>query len=164
MREEILLNNVKAISEKYEFLRRETGGDFNIFEIANISTKEVAICRVLHDLLSPNGSHHQGDKYLKLFVANVLKLDDYAENGLANAKVYREYMTTAGRRIDLVIKTETPSRFIPIEVKIYADEQEKQCKKVLQCYTTEKTPILRRLRRNTNGVTEVIQVKHKGVD
>ena len=127
MREEILLNNVKAISEKYEFLRRETGGDFNIFEIANISTKEVAICRVLHDLLSPNGSHHQGDKYLKLFVANVLKLDDYAENGLANAKVYREYMTTAGRRIDLVIKTETPSRFIPIEVKIYADEQEKQC-------------------------------------
>ena len=34
---------------------------------------------------------------------------------------------------------------------------------MLQCYTTEKTPILRRLRRNTNGVTEVIQVEHKGV-
>ena len=71
MQEEILLNNVRAIAEKYEFLRKETGGDFNIFEIANISAKEVAICRVLYDLLSPTGSQHQGDKYLEVFADNV---------------------------------------------------------------------------------------------
>lgn len=125
MQEEILLNNVKAIAEKYEFLRKETGGDFNIFEIANIATREVTICRVLYDLLSPNGSHHQGDRYLRLFVENVLRLENCAENEWDKAKVYREYLIPSGRRIDLVIKTEL--RFIPIEVKIYADEQEKQC-------------------------------------
>lgn len=127
MQEEILLNNVKAIAEKYEFLRKETGGDFNIFEIANISAKEVTICRVLYDLLSPNGSHHQGDKYLRLFVENVLRLENCTETEWAKAKVYREYLLPSGRRIDLVIETEKPSRFIPIEVKIYAEEQEKQC-------------------------------------
>lgn len=127
MQEEILLNNVRAIAEKYEFLRKETGGDFNIFEIANISAKEVAICRVLYDLLSPTGSHHQGDKYLKLFVENVLRLENRAETEWGKAKVYREYLLPSGRRIDLVIETEQPSIFIPIEVKIYAKEQEKQC-------------------------------------
>ena len=127
MQEEILLNNVRAIAEKYEFLRKETGGDFNIFEIANISAKEVTICRVLYDLLSPNGSHHQGDKYLRLFVENVLRLENCTETEWAKAKVYREYLLPSGRRIDLVIETEKPSRFIPIEVKIYAEEQEKQC-------------------------------------
>ena len=125
MQEEILLNNVRAIAEKYEFLRKETGCDFNIFEIANIATREVTICRVLYDLLSPNGSHHQGDRYLRLFVENVLRLENCAENEWDKAKVYREYLIPSGRRIDLVIKTEL--RFIPIEVKIYADEQEKQC-------------------------------------
>ena len=127
MQEEILLNNVRAIAEKYEFLRKETGGDFNIFEIANISAKEVAICRVLYDLLSPTGSHHQGDKYLELFAENVLRLENCADTEWGKAKVYREYLLPSGRRIDLVIETEQPSRFIPIEVKIYADEQEKQC-------------------------------------
>lgn len=127
MQEEILLNNVRAIAEKYEFLRKETGGDFNIFEIANISAKEVAICRVLYDFLSPIGSHHQGDKYLKLFAENVLRLENCADTEWGKAKVYREYLLPSGRRIDLVIETEQPSRFIPIEVKIYADEQEKQC-------------------------------------
>lgn len=127
MQEEILLNKVKAITEKYEFLRKETGGDFNIFEIANISAKEVTICRVLYDLLSPNGSHHQGDKYLRLFVENVLRLENCTETEWDKAKVYREYLTLADRRIDLVIETEQPSIFIPIEVKIYAKEQEKQC-------------------------------------
>ena len=125
MQEEILLNNVRAIAEKYEFLRKETGCDFNIFEIANIATREVTICRVLYDLLSPNGSHHQGDRYLRLFVENVLRLENCAENEWDKAKVYQEYLIPSGRRIDLVIKTEL--RFIPIEVKIYADEQEKQC-------------------------------------
>ena len=87
MQEEILLNNVRAIAEKYEFLRKETGGDFNIFEIANISAKEVAICRVLYDFLSPIGSHHQGDKYLKLFAENVLRLENCADTEWGKAKV-----------------------------------------------------------------------------
>lgn len=41
MQEEILLNNVRAIAEKYEFLRKETGCDFNIFEIVNIMVPKI---------------------------------------------------------------------------------------------------------------------------
>ena len=41
-----LLDRVGSILEKYDTIARETGGSFNIFEIADISTKETAICRV----------------------------------------------------------------------------------------------------------------------
>ena len=44
---------------------------------------------------------------------------------LKTAKVYREYQIDDSRRIDFAIKTS--EKFIPIEVKIYASEQQNQC-------------------------------------
>ena len=74
-----LLNEVKKISDKYENKKlqlletaKKTGCDFNIFEIIGISTKEVYICRLLAELLDPNGSHCQGSKYLDLFCKRFL--------------------------------------------------------------------------------------------
>jgi hypothetical protein len=131
MQIEELLNEVAVISKKYDLLYQKTGGCFNIFEIADISVSETTICRVLYELLSPEGSHYQGDTYLKLFVRNVLepaqteRAEKISDGELRTAKVYREYLTRNNRRIDLVIKTD--KRFIPIEVKIYAGEQRKQC-------------------------------------
>lgn len=119
-----LLKEIQAISKKYELINQKTGGYFNIFEITNISTDEIAICRVLYELLSPNGSHYQGNIYLKLFIKNVLQLN-LTDQELLTAKVHREYIIDYGRRIDIVI--ETDQRFIPIEVKIYAKDQENQC-------------------------------------
>lgn len=121
---EMLLNEIKLISDKYDLINQKTGGYFNIFEIANIGTNEVIICRVLHEILSPNGSHYQGNLYLKSFIKQVLKLD-ISDDEISTANVFREYVIDNSRRIDLVIKTK--SRFIPIEVKIYAGEQKKQC-------------------------------------
>ena len=121
---ENLLDKIKAISKKYELINQKTGGYFNIFEITNISTDEVAICRVLYELLSPSGSHYQGNIYLKLFIENVLKLN-LTDKELLTAKVHREYVIDYGRRIDIVI--ETVDKLIPIEVKIYAEDQENQC-------------------------------------
>ena len=120
----LLLKDISAISEKYDLIYQKTGGYFNIFEITNVSTDEVIICRLLHDLLNPNGSHKQGNIYLKLFVQSVLQLT-IAEEEYTKAVVYREFLVDANRRIDLVIQT--PSHFIPIEVKIFAVDQPNQC-------------------------------------
>ena len=121
---EMLLNEVKLIGDKYDLINKKTGGYFNIFEITNINTDEVAICRFLKEILSPKGSHHQGILYLRSFIKDVLNLN-ITDDELLNAHVFREYHTSKNRRIDLVIKTE--NYFIPIEVKIYAGEQQNQC-------------------------------------
>lgn len=121
---QIMLMKISEISKKYEQLNKDNGRYFNIFDIVNKATDEVTICRVLAELLSPIGSHHQCDTYLKLFFASVLHLP-ITDTELKTAKVYREYSIDDSRRIDLVI--ETQNRFIPIEVKIYAGEQENQC-------------------------------------
>lgn len=119
-----LLFEISAISKKYKQLNEKTGGYFNIFDIANIESDEITVCRVISELISPKGSHYQGDIYLKLFFDTVLKLDVDADE-MKTAKVYREYVITKNRRVDIVI--ETIYRTIPIEVKIYASDQVNQC-------------------------------------
>ena len=120
----LLLSEVSQISKKYELINQKTGGFFNIFDIANIASDEVCICRVIYELINPKGSHYQGDTYLRLFIENVLnmKLSDY---DYKNIIVHREKVIKDGRRVDLVI--ETKDKIIPIEVKIYAGDQHKQC-------------------------------------
>lgn len=124
MNVELLLQELTSISKKYEMISQKTGGYFNIFEITNIWSDEVVICRVIYEILSPEGTHFQGHKYLKTFIDDVLKMD-MTEEEIKTAKVFREYRIDNNRRIDLVIQT--VNHFIPIEVKIYAGEQENQC-------------------------------------
>lgn len=118
---EELLREVQLIRNKYAFYEQKSGANFNILQVLNVADDEVRICRVLHELLNPQGSHGQGNIYLKLFVENVLHL----AYDFKHVHVYREYTIPNGRRIDLAIVTE--NRFIPIEVKIYAEDQDKQC-------------------------------------
>lgn len=121
---QMLLSEITSIFKKYDLLNVKTGGYFNVFEITGLSTDEVAICRMLYELLSPKGSHGQGALYLKLFFQFVLG-QEISGKELETASVYREYIIDHCRRIDLVIETET--RFIPIEVKIYAGDRKGQC-------------------------------------
>ena len=124
MEVQLLLNEVTSISKKYQLINEKTGKNFNVFRILGKSTAEVAICRVIHELLDPHGSHGQGNVYLRLFVQSVLQLD-FTERDFQTAQVYREYGIDENRRIDLYIKTMNYA--IPIEVKIYAGDQAKQC-------------------------------------
>lgn len=123
-KEQVLLTQITEISKKYDLLYQKAGGYFNVFEIVDSAHDEITICKVLYELLSPTGSHYQGASYLKLFFENVLHLP-ISDVELGTARVFREYRIDEQRRIDLVI--ETAAKFIPIEVKIYAGEQEKQC-------------------------------------
>lgn len=121
---ESLLSEVSHISKKYEIINQKTGGYFNIFDIVDIASDEVCMCRFIYELINPKGSHYQGYIYLKLFVEEVLnmKFNDYEYE---KASVNREYIISNGRRVDLVI--EIADKVIPIEVKIYAKDQYKQC-------------------------------------
>ncbi|MBD7943099.1 MULTISPECIES: PD-(D/E)XK nuclease family protein [Psychrobacillus] len=124
MKLELLLNEVKNIKGNHELIQRKTGGYYNIFEITNIAHDEVRICRFLYDLLNPKGSHYQGNIYLQLFIEHVLQLE-IPLTEIEHVNVYREFLIENNRRIDLVIQT--PNYFIPIEVKIFATDQENQC-------------------------------------
>ena len=122
-----LLLHAKHIHDKYETINKYTGESFNVFKVLNVHYKEVPICRMIHELLSPEGGHGQGTAYLELFMEEVLAIqkNSLADDEWNSIKVEREKVIDNNRRIDLVIKTQ--SRFIPIEVKIYAEDQEKQC-------------------------------------
>lgn len=111
--------------------------EYNIFHTLGVSAKEVIMCRFLADLLNPEGQHHCGTLFLKTFLTNVLPdvihIDLLNDTLLNHTVVETEFtihdsetiMEYDKRRIDIVIYN---SRFfIPIEVKIGADEQKAQC-------------------------------------
>lgn len=99
--------------------------EYNIFNVLEIHEKEVVMCRFLADLLNPEGQHGCGILFLKSFLEDVLKESRMSDTLLAHTDVIKEFVITNDRRIDIVIRN---VRFlIPIEVKIYADEQEGQC-------------------------------------
>jgi hypothetical protein len=117
-----LLDEVSRVHGEYETIYRANGSKFNIFSIAEIENRETVICKVIAELLNPSGRHYQGDAFLRIFVEKVLGIDsfDYQE-----AKVTTEYVIKDNRRIDILITSR--NNIIPIEVKIYADDQENQC-------------------------------------
>ncbi|MCI6580495.1 MAG: PD-(D/E)XK nuclease family protein [Oscillospiraceae bacterium] len=65
--------------------------EYNIFSVLEISRKEVFICRVLSDLINPEGNHGKGSKYLKTFLKDILNRDD-ADEIFKDAFVFKEYL------------------------------------------------------------------------
>jgi hypothetical protein len=126
-----LLTRVFGLTEKYDAINQKTGAFFNIFEITRVSTKELIMCRVIKELLDPKGRHFQGDIYLKLFVEHVLDMHKIiSEKEFKKLSVRKEFTIEGKRKIDLVIHSS--KYFIPIEVKIYAEDQPAQCIDYLQ--------------------------------
>jgi hypothetical protein len=111
---------------------RESGREFNIFSILNLSTSENRThSAFLRELLDPNGSHGQGDVFLKLFLAEVWPTT-LAKFNTANADAQAEYHIdfkqkeeTEGGRIDILI-TDDRGHAICIENKIHTGDQNNQ--------------------------------------
>ena len=122
-----LLEQVKTIIKIDKAERLQHGQEFNIFSVQGVFDDEVKICRLLRELLDPLGSHGQGDIFLRLFLHKVLKTetDNFRDIDYDRASVTREELIDNGKRIDLVVRV--GSRIIPIEVKIYATDQYRQC-------------------------------------
>lgn len=104
---------------------KNSESEFNIFKITGIATDEVKVCRMLAEIIKSNGTHNRGTFFLSSFMKKVLSLD-ISDDEINQTRVYVEYHTEFDRRIDIAIIS--PNRFIPIEVKIYAADQPRQCR------------------------------------
>lgn len=114
----------KQITAQHAEAKKNRRRTYNIYQLLDITDKEVQMCRILADLLDPDGAHDEGIKYLKVFFDTVLHID-LPDSVLRGAKVEREYPIINKRRIDIVIDYQ--GGFIPIEVKINAEDMKSQC-------------------------------------
>jgi len=124
-------DHIGNTNKETEFKNKYRGDCFNIFNILDVQDKEVYMCRFLAELLDPNGKHGQGTRYLDLFYEMFLS-NKITELDTNKVTIELEELTKhigndkEKRRMDIVI-IEDNGCYIPIEVKINANEQENQC-------------------------------------
>lgn len=134
-----LLDQAKTILELRKQKKERPGEQFNVFTVLNMETDEVNThSRLLYEFLRPDGSHGMGDQFLRIFFKVVLK-KDYPQDG--SVQVFREKIASAGGedlgRIDLLLEG---SHFCyPIEVKIYAVDQDRQVERYMK-YARSRKP------------------------
>ncbi len=110
----------------YKTRHPSAAGGYNVFQVLEVAKKEVVMCRLLADLLNPSGAHHGGGSYLRHFLSEVLGARTVTEHFLQTVQVEKEYLIPGTeRRIDLAIYND--QYFLPLEVKIHAEEQPSQC-------------------------------------
>lgn len=96
----------------------------NILYMLGVENNEVIICRLLASLIEPNGLHCLGIEPLKIFFKCINVNKKYSDNMLSNAMVETEELISDNRRVDIVIHIDND--VIPIEVKLYAKDQDAQ--------------------------------------
>lgn len=120
-----LLEHTKGVLDIRRRMPPRPGERFNVFSVLDVESDEVNThCRLLYELLSPEGCHGMGDRFLRAFCETVLQ-----KPCPAHASVSREKAFGDGR-IDLLI--EGDGVCYPIEVKIYAEDQSLQLKRYAQ--------------------------------
>lgn len=128
-----LLSHVLTINKNYDMIAEATGDYYNLFEILKIETNEVKHSAFIADLLDINGYHSQGDKFLRIFINVLRKLNKlplaFPEFNYSCVKTeiekfigYTTYLE--GGRIDILISDYSTA--IVIENKIYAADQHNQ--------------------------------------
>jgi len=122
-----LLTRLGTICKHHREISKLTGADFNVFKILKVAEDEVRHSAFLAELLDPNGTHGQGETFLKLFVDDSLNIKDFNFK-TATVEVEKPIggvSETTGGRIDIFIDDQNGNHII-IENKIYADDQENQ--------------------------------------
>ena len=136
----IFFEKLNLVVEKVSLKKKDClqrGEQFNIIQIAGLTSSELFHSSFIAQILNPQGSHGQGDSFLQLFLS---KIPEIGETLLlpfetSSASVYTEYVTPEGR-IDILI-TNNAGQAIIIENKIYALEQPDQIKRY-QKYASDK--------------------------
>ncbi len=119
-----LLNECYKIFANYNDRQLKSGEKFNVFEVCQINDKEVIMCRFLAEIINPHGSNPYAKDMLDGFLKEILGIEYIYD--FSKVKVSTEYKIDENRRIDILI--ETSDTKIPIEAKIYASDQKRQCK------------------------------------
>lgn len=115
------------LSKLYENLhiaKKKEFSEFNIFNVLGVENKEVILCRFIGAILDPNGSHGLGSYPLELFIRDVLGDNDFSSEDASDSDVVLEDNINNDRRVDIVIYTK--KQVYPIEVKIWAEDQDAQ--------------------------------------
>ena len=123
-----LLQKITEISTNYKKLSRLSGEDFNLFKIINLTSDEVRVhSAFLAELLNPQGSHGQGNVFLKLFVNLFIEGTDFdfASANVKTEKYISKVERIKGGIIDIDIWDKNDFHII-IENKIDAKDQENQ--------------------------------------
>lgn len=120
-----LFNYVKTILEIKQKTNHYRANNFTVFSaLRNETDEEKTHTTFLYEILRPDGQHGMKDAFLKDFFKTVLKIDNYTNT----AKIFQEFHIDSKDdnygRLDLCIVTD--SAWYPIEIKIYADDQEHQ--------------------------------------
>lgn len=135
----IIKDLILNLSESYKtqpiLSEGENSCHYNIFSVLGIETKEVIICRFIGDLLDPKGSHKMGCLPIKLFAEEVLHTS-ITELEAQNAAVFLEEKIDNDRRVDIVIRI--ASKVFPIEVKVWACDQDAQLSDYFYYYNSER--------------------------
>jgi len=123
--------------QNFDLRARKTGARFNVFDVLDRATDEVkGHSAFLAELLSPGGSHGQGDRFLGSFLKILQEqlTDDPAMQGFAQVLKPANWTVDCERfvpsaedcdgRIDIVI--ESNEHLLIIENKVYAADQPAQ--------------------------------------
>lgn len=124
-----LLQDVNLILQKEKVRKEESrkrGERFNVFEMLGVAHYEVTHSKIIAGFMNPQGSHGQGDLFLRLFLQTI-ENNDKIYLDTSNAKVYTEYGIGVDGRLDIFI--ENGSHGIIIENKVYAGDQPEQLKR-----------------------------------
>lgn len=120
-----ILDTLRAIGYKYDKLKEKD--DFNLFTILRNSSDEVNLhSQFLYTLLNPEGSHHEGRKFLDEFL-RIFEVGNFENQ---EVKVYKEY-----KNIDILIKN--AKKAVIIENKIWAGDQDKQLQRYYETIESE---------------------------
>ena len=126
------LKKAESIQEKINTDKSKIS-NFNIFTILDKETDEESThCRFIYELLSPKGSHNQGDTFLKLFFQKIIG-EEYPTGYVV---VRREVWLTNESRLDLMIDTDNCCYLI--EAKINAGEQYRQIERYCRYVENQK--------------------------
>ncbi len=136
------LESIKKIKDTYI----KEDNFFNPFVDTNLAKSEVRHLNFITNLINPNGSHMQGDKFLKLFIDELLAFDNLKGNeklqnfcNNENIKVQTEYNIGNGR-IDMWI--ENAEFIIAIEGKTETEDHDGQLEKYNDFLQKQNKPYL----------------------
>ncbi|MCL2609695.1 MAG: PD-(D/E)XK nuclease family protein [Treponema sp.] len=117
-----LLKRVASVKKRHEETARVSGKNFNIFNILNLTDKELIHSGIIAMLLDPKGEHGMGGRFLERFL-EIIAVEECAGIDLSSAVVEREKIIEGGR-LDIVITAK--NKKIIIENKIHARDGENQ--------------------------------------
>ena len=112
---------IKLFKEEQKKQKQRGLNDYNMVNVVRKENAEVGMhSNVIYSLIDPNGLHYQDDLFLKIFIKDVLEINDFGDI----LSVQAEESTNENRRVDFTIKSN--NYYIGIEMKVDASDLENQ--------------------------------------